>query len=71
MLFLYWLQKKKRNNVSSILSQHNVYELMRKSGTPNLPESLIFQKDGFTWLKFEVFKHLLCQLYLKKLYRSL
>ena len=48
MLFLYWLQKKKRNNVSSILSQHNVYELMRKSGTPNLPENLIFQKDGFT-----------------------
>ena len=35
---------KKRNNMSSILTQHKVYQLMFKSTTPTLPESLIFSK---------------------------
>ena len=68
-----WLQKKKKEiaHVSSILTQHKVYQLMCKSATPSLPESLIFQKDGYTWVKFEGYKHLLCQLYLPKIYQSL
>ena len=41
-------EKKEINHVSSILTQHKVYQLMCKSATPTLPESLIFQKDGFT-----------------------
>ena len=45
-LLKYWLQKKKKeiNNVSSILTQHKVYQLMCKSATPTLPESLILSK---------------------------
>ena len=37
-------KEKKRNNVSSILTQHKVYQLMCKSATPTLPESLILSK---------------------------
>ena len=41
-------EKKKKNHVSSILTQDKAYQLMCKSATLTLPESLIFQKDGFT-----------------------
>ena len=44
---------------------------MCKSATPTLPESFIFQKDEFTWVKFEGYKYLLCQLYLPKIYQTL
>ena len=37
-------KKKEINNVSSILTQHKVYQLMCKSATPTLPESLILSK---------------------------
>ena len=37
-------ENKEINNVSSILTQHRVYQLMCKSATPTLPESLILSK---------------------------
>ena len=37
-------ENKEINNVSSILTQHRVYQLMGKSATPTLPESLILSK---------------------------
>ena len=44
---------------------------MWKLATPTLPESLILSKWWFTWVKFEGYKHLSCQLYLPKIYQSL
>ena len=44
----FFTKEKKKNHVSSILTQDKAYQLMCKSATPTLPESLIFQKDGFT-----------------------
>ena len=37
-------KEKKKNNVSSILNQNKVYQIMCKSATPTLPESLILSK---------------------------
>ena len=42
-----WLQKKKKKNVSSIVRQHNGYQLMCKSANPYLASTSYFSK---TWI---------------------